>query len=102
MKIDYGSEIVEHLPLSQEPIPPEDYAKIAPLLDETTDLIYPLRKYIIIAILFIIMNMSWIDSFILKIVPSLSSFSYLIVLVKALLFATIVYLVENLNLIVQK
>jgi hypothetical protein len=102
LKIDYGSEIVEHLPLSQENILPEEYAKIAPLLDEGTDLIYPLRKYIFIAILFVLMNQSWVDSFIMRVFPSLSHFSYLVVALKGLLFATIIYLVDHLNLIQNK
>jgi hypothetical protein len=101
LKIDYGSEIVEHLPVSQEKILPEEYAKIAPLLDDTTDLVYPLRKYLIILVLFIVLSHSSIDHLVLKIIPSLHSFSYLVVVVKAALFAVIIYLVENLNLIVE-
>jgi hypothetical protein len=96
VKLDYGtSEIIEQLPLSNEPLHPMDYAKIAPLLDEGSKLIHPMKRYIIAIVLFLICSLSMLDGIILRFSPGLANFGYIILLIKAVLFGVLLYICDH-------
>jgi uncharacterized membrane-anchored protein len=72
-----------------------DYAKIAPLLDEGSKLIYPMKRYIIAMALFLICSLSILDGIILRFSPGLTNFGYIILLIKALLFGVSLYMCDH-------
>jgi len=96
VKLNYGSsEIIEQLPLSNDPLHPMDYAKIAPLLDEGSKLVQPMKRYIIVMILFLIFSITFIDGIIMRFSPTLSQFSYMVLVVKAVLFGITLYIIDH-------
>jgi hypothetical protein len=96
VKLNYGtSEIIEQLPLSQEPLHPMDYAKIAPLLDESSKLIQPLKRYIVAMILFLIFSLTFLDGVITRLSPTLSQFSYIVLIIKAVIFGIVLYVLDH-------
>jgi hypothetical protein len=99
VKLNYGSqsgsEIIESLPLSQEPLLPTDYAKIAPLLDEGSKLVQPLKRYIIAILLFFICSLSVLDELIRRFSPAIGQFSYVLLLVKAVIFGVVLYVCDQ-------
>lgn len=96
VKLNYGtSEIIEQLPLSQEPLHPMDYAKIAPLLDESSKLVQPMKRYIIAMILFLICSLNFLDGIIVRFAPTLGQFSYMILVVKSVIFGVSLYIIDH-------
>lgn len=96
VKLNYGtSEIIEQLPLSQDPLHPMDYAKIAPLLDESSKLVQPLKRYIVAMILFLICSLSFLDGIIVRFSPTLGQFSYLLLIIKAFIFGIALYVIDH-------
>jgi hypothetical protein len=97
VKLNYGtSEIIEQLPISNEPLHPIDYAKIAPLLDEGSKLVQPMKRYIIAMILFLIFSLTFIDGIITRFAPTLIQFGYMISIIKAIIFGIVLYIVDHL------
>jgi hypothetical protein len=91
-----NSELIEHLPVINTPIDPVDYAKIAPLLDETSKAFYPLRKYIIVFILYIIFSLSSVNSLIIGITPSVfKGHEYAILIFKSIMFVCLIFILDN-------
>ena len=98
MTIKYStSDSIENLPLNNDILDPTDYNKIAPLLHESSKLVYPLQRYIIMFILFIILSLPTVDRMILGVFPRLQNFSYLVNVVKALILVIIVYIIDNVS-----
>lgn len=96
VKLNYGtSELIEQLPLSQEPLHPIDYARIAPLLDEGSKLAHPLKRYVIAMLLFFVCSLSLIDELIKRISPALGQLKYITLLVKSVFFGVILYLCDH-------
>ncbi|NDB36252.1 MAG: hypothetical protein EB023_13160 [Flavobacteriia bacterium] len=96
VKLDYGtSEIIEQLPMSNDPLHPMDYAKIAPLLDEGSKLIHPLKRYIIAMALFLVCSLSILDGIILRFSPALANFGYIVLLIKSVIFGVLLYICDN-------
>lgn len=94
--INENSELIEKLPVSDGPMDPIDFAKINPLLEEGTKILYPLRKYMIILILYIIFSLDSIHTLIVNITPSgLKHYNYVILIMKALVFVTIIFILDN-------
>ena len=92
-----NSELIEKLPISNDPMDPLDFAKINPLLEESSKVLYPLRKYLIIFILYIIFSLDSIHSLIIGLAPSgLKHYNYAILVIKALIFVAIIFVLDNL------
>lgn len=89
------SDEIDKLPIHTDMSTPTEYARIAPLITETSKIVNPLKKYIIMFALFVILSLSFIDSFILSLVPSLNSFRYIIPLIKGLIFVVVFYIIDN-------
>lgn len=96
MTIKYStSDSIENLPFKDDILDPTDYNKIAPLLHESSKLVYPLQRYIILFVLFIILSLSSVDTLLLGFFPKLQNFSYLVNVVKALILVVIIYIIDN-------
>lgn len=95
VKVNYGSEIIEKLPTVSEPIHPEEYARIAPLLDESSKLVRPLKRYLLIAILFVVLSLHLVDTLLVSVFPTLGINPFLPVLAKAFGFMIIIYITDN-------
>ena len=93
-QIHYGSEMIEQLPVSNDPLLPLDYARIAPLLDEGYNLSKPLQHYLIAMILFVLLSLTVIDRLILGYAPSLAGTGFILILVKALVFGMLLYMID--------
>jgi len=93
-QIHYGSEMIEQLPVSNDPLLPLDYARIAPLLDEGYNLSKPLQHYIIAMVLFVLLSLGLVDRLILGYAPSLSSMGFVLVLIKASIFGMLLYMID--------
>ena len=89
------SDEIDKLPIQTDMSTPTEYARIAPLLKETSKIVNPLKKYLIMFALFIILSLPLIDSFIKSLIPSLNSFSYVIPFIKGLIFVIIIYISDN-------
>lgn len=93
-----NSEKIDDLPVMQQKMNPTEYAKLAPLIHETKKNIKlkrSLKKYLLSGLLFIILNISVFDKIILGILPSLQSFSYVVIIIKAVLFIISLYILDN-------
>jgi hypothetical protein len=86
--------MIEQLPVSNDPLLPVDYARIAPLLDEGYNLSKPLQHYIIAMILFVLLSLSLVDRLIVGYEPSLSSTGFILILIKALTFGMLLYMID--------
>lgn len=94
--VNENSELIEKLPVSDGPMDPMDFAKINPLLEEGSKLLYPLRKYMIILILYIIFSLDSIHTLIVGITPSgLKHYNYIILIIKAFIFVTMIFILDN-------
>lgn len=89
------SDPIDSLPIQTEYLNPTEYARIAPLINETIKAVIPLKRYVIMFILFVVISMTLIDSVLEKMFPTLEKFRYLIVFIKALIFVLIVYIIDN-------
>lgn len=92
--IRYGSERLDQLPLSPEPLQAMDYARIAPLLEEGYKLSRPLQHYVIAMVLFVVFSQSFIDGLITGYAPSLGQVRIALVCVKALIFGALLYMID--------
>ena len=91
-----NSDNINQLPFTQELMDPVDFAKINPLLEETTELIYPMRKYLIFVILFVIFSLEPIDSLLIKFIPDpLKHYKYVFFVLKAIIFVSVVFILDN-------
>ena len=97
-----SSEVLDQLPVSAEALRAEDFARIAPLLDETSKLVQPMKRYVIIWVLFVVFSLNMMDTLLVKSSPKLGELGYMLVVVKGLIFAAILYLLDNLSVIQQK
>lgn len=95
VRLNYGSEIIEQLPVSEEMTHPEDYAKIIPLLEEGGKVVYPLKRYIIMFSLYVLFSSNMIDKILLNVYPNLGIYPLLVTLAKALAFVIVIYIVDN-------
>lgn len=93
-KIHYGSEMIDKLPLSNDPLQPMEYARIVPLLDEGYRLSRPLQHYVVAMILFVLFSLSIIDHLILGYAPNLGRVGILLTLVKAVAFGMVLYMID--------
>lgn len=93
-EIHYGSELIDQLPVTSDPLLPLDYARIAPLLDEGYNLSRPLQHYFIAMALFVLLSFRMVDQLILGYAPSLSSIGIVVILVKALMFGMLLYMID--------
>ena len=89
------SDDIDKLPIQTDMSNPTEYARIAPLIAETSKIVNPLKKYLIMFVLFSILSLPFIDSFILNLLPSLQSFKYIIPFIKGLIFIIIIYILDN-------
>lgn len=99
--IVYGSDRIDQLPQPTKPLNPTDYARLLPLMPNTQESYSNntkgknIKHYLIVAALFILLSFSFTDNIILAVFPTLQNFSYLMVLVKAILFVVGLYLIER-------
>lgn len=89
------SDPIDNLPIQTEYLNPTEYARIAPLIDESIKAIIPLKRYVIMFILFIIISMSIIDVILEKFFPVLENFNYIILIIKAFIFVLLTYIIDN-------
>jgi hypothetical protein len=97
-----SSEILDQLPVSAEALRAEDYARIAPLLDETSKMVQPLKRYLIAWVLFVVFSLKMMDTLLIKSSPKFGELGYMLVVVKGLMFVAILYLLDNLSAVQQK
>ncbi len=90
-----SSDPIDSLPIQNDYLNPTDYAKLAPFIDETIKIAIPLKRYLIMFILFIIVSMTFIDSLLEKFFPFLENFNYLIIMIKSLIFVITIYIIDN-------
>lgn len=96
VKLNYGtSEVIEQLPLSPEPLHPMDYAKIAPLLDESSKLVQPFKRYIIAMVLFLICSLNILDGIITRFSPAIGNFRFMVLAIKAIIFGVLLYVCDQ-------
>jgi hypothetical protein len=99
VKLNYGtqsgSELIEQLPLSHDPLLPTDYAKIAPLLDEGSKLVQPMKRYLVAILLFFICSLSVLDEIIRRFSPTVGQFTYAVLLIKAIIFGVVLYVCDQ-------
>ena len=96
LNYENNSELIEHLPVTNSQMNPVDYAKIAPLLEEGSKTLYPLRKYIIIFILFVIFSLNSITKIITEFSPSIfKRYDYAILFIKSIVFVIFVFVLDN-------
>jgi len=94
VQLNYGSEIIEQLPTSAEPIHPEEYARIAPLLEEGSKIIYPMKRYFFLMGLFIVFSYNFIDRMLVSVSPSLGLHPIITMVAKAFMFIIVVYILD--------
>lgn len=90
-----GSEMIDQLPVSSQSLQAIDYARIAPLLDETADLIRPLQHYAIAMALFVVLSLGVVDRVIVGYAPSLAQVGIVLVAVKAVIFGIVLYIIDH-------
>lgn len=95
VKLNYGSEIIEQLPMSDETTHPDDYAKIMPFLEEGGKVLYPMKRYIFMFALYVMFSSNLIDKVLLNVYPNLGVYPLLVTLAKALAFIIVIYIVDN-------
>jgi hypothetical protein len=95
VQLNYGSEIIEQLPTSFDPLHPEEYARIAPLLEEGSKIIYPMKRYFLLMGLFIVFSYNFIDRMLVAVSPSLGMHPMVTMTAKAFMFIVIVYIIDN-------
>jgi len=93
-QIHYGSEMIDKLPLSNDPLQPMEYARIVPLLDEGYRLSRPLQHYLIVMILFVLFSLSMVDRLILGYAPNLGRVGLILTFIKALAFGMVLYMID--------
>lgn len=96
VQLDYGNgtEIIENLPLGTNVLNPVEYGRIMPLLEEGSVLIYPLRKYLYVSLLFIILSIPQVHQLVYNCIPGHIRFEYTAILIKTLIFITILYILD--------
>lgn len=101
-QIQYGSEMIEQLPLSNEPLQPMEYARIVPLLDEGYRLSRPLQHYFVAMILFVLLSFAFVDHLIVGYAPSLGRARIMVLLVKAVIFGMVLYMYDYFSTRLQR
>lgn len=97
MSVQYGhSDLLEQLPVSAEPIRPEEFARLAPLLDEGSKAVRPLRRYLIAWVLFVVFSLKFMDTLLVRASPTLAQLGYGLVVVRGALFVMLLYILDNL------
>jgi hypothetical protein len=102
-QVVYGSERIDQLPLPQKPLNPTEYARLMSVLPtqenfKTNFDTKHLKHYFAVGILFALMSFAFVDRMLLLLFPALQGFSYLIVILKTLLFLVLLYIIESLKL----
>ena len=102
-QVVYGSERIDQLPSPQKPLNPTEYARLMSILPTQENFqgkidTKHLKHYLAVGILFALLSLSFVDKMLLWIFPSLQNFSYLIIILKTLLFLILLYILEQLKL----
>lgn len=95
VRLNYESELIEELPVSGEPIHPEEYARLVPLLEEGSKIVYPMKRYIFLLGLYIFFSYNLIDRLLVSVYPSLGIYPLITIGAKALAFVIIIYIIDN-------
>lgn len=94
-----SSDKIDDLPIQQQQMNATEYARIAPLINQEPGkkpTKRSLKKYLFIAIFFVLISMNLLDKIILGMVPSLENFGYVLTIIKALVFVIGLYILDNL------
>jgi hypothetical protein len=99
----YGSERIDQLPAPQKPLNPTEYARLMSILPTQENFqnkfdTKHIKHYLAVGILFAVLSFSFIDKLILWGFPSLQNFSYLIIVLKTLIFLILLYILEQMKL----
>ena len=86
------SDILDTLPVSEESVPAQDYAKLHPYLQKTANVCTGLNKhYIVLAILFVLLSLPIVD----KTLEKLKVQWYIILVLKTALFIFLYYILTT-------
>jgi len=100
-QMQYTSERIDDLPVQNHQMNPTEYAKIAPLLrvgsevTATKENRRSIKKYIFTALLFTFVSISLFDKIILGVIPSLENFTWVLTIVKSVIFVIGLYILDN-------
>jgi hypothetical protein len=100
-QIVYGSERIDQLPAPQKPLNPTEYARlmsIFPTQENFQTNVKRAKHYFVVGIVFAVLSFSFVDHFIAWAFPSIQNFSYLIIVLKTLIFLILLYIIEQLKL----
>lgn len=92
---------IQTLPVTDEQMPPEEFARLHPVLKEDYTSSKPphrdFKQYIILGILFLILALPVLDKLFVWMVPSLEGKNFVVVLLKTILFIFVLYILDKIQ-----